>query len=57
MVAVIGRGVLDAALGHAVVALQNRRPGHVPFVVIDRHGTTVVFIELGPAITSPGGSA
>ena len=57
MVAVVRRAVLDEALGHTVLALQNQRRGHVPFVVIDRHGTTVVFIEMGPAITSPGGSA
>lgn len=57
MVAVVRREVLDEALGHAVRALGTPKAGHVPFVVIDRYGTTVVFIELGPVITAPGGSA
>ena len=57
LVAVVRREVLDEALGSSVPALSGPRAGHVPFVVIDRHGTTVVFIEVGPAITSPGGSA
>jgi hypothetical protein len=57
MVAVVRRPLLDEALGHAVCALSQRRNGHVPFVVIDRHGTTVVFLELGPIVTAPGGSA
>jgi hypothetical protein len=57
MVAVVRRDVLNQALGNSVGALGNQRDGHVPFVVIDRYGTTVVFIELGPAITAPGGSA
>ncbi|MEO7093686.1 MAG: hypothetical protein ABI175_10575, partial [Polyangiales bacterium] len=57
LVAVVRREVLHDALGHTVPALSVHRDGHVPFVVIDRYGTTVVFIEVGPAITSPGGSA
>lgn len=57
LVAVVKRDVLYQALGSTVLSLSARRDGHVPFVVIDRYGTTVVFIELGPAITSPGGSA
>ena len=57
MVAVVRRALLDEALGHAVGALSERRTGHVPFVVIDRHGTTVIFLELGPILTAPGGSA
>jgi hypothetical protein len=57
MVAVVRREVLFEALGSSVVALANRRNGQVPFVVIDRYGTTVVFIEIGPTITAPGGTA
>lgn len=57
MVAVVRRDVLFEALGHSVFALSSQREGHVPFVVIDRYGTTVVFIELGPSITAPGGQA
>ena len=57
LVAVVRREVLHDALGQSVPALSAHRDGHVPFVVIDRYGTTVVFIEVGPAITSPGGSA
>lgn len=57
LVAVVRREVLNDALGGSVQALSKHRGGHVPFVVIDRYGTTVVFIELGPAITSPGGTA
>lgn len=57
MVAVVRRPLLAEALGHAVGALSQRRNGQVPFVVIDRHGTTVVFLELGPIVTAPGGSA
>jgi hypothetical protein len=57
MVAVVRRPLLDEALGHAVRALSQPRSGQVPFVVIDRHGTTVVFLELGPIVTAPGGSA
>ena len=57
LLAVVRREVLDEALGHSVTALAAHRDGHVPFVVIDRHGTTVVFIEVGPVMTSPGGSA
>ncbi|MGZ3418139.1 MAG: hypothetical protein ACXWUG_00780 [Polyangiales bacterium] len=57
LVAVVRREVLNQALGNSVNALGNQRDGHVPFVVIDRYGTTVVFIELGPALTSPGGTA
>ncbi len=57
LVAIVRRDVLSQALGGTVNALSIQRDGHVPFVVIDRYGTTVVFIEVGPAITSPGGSA
>jgi hypothetical protein len=57
LVAVVRREVLHDALGRSVPSLSAHRDGHVPFVVIDRYGTTVVFIEVGPAITSPGGCA
>ena len=57
LVAIVKRDVLSQALGHSVPALLAQKDGHVPFVVIDRYGTTVVFIEMGPAITSPGGEA
>ena len=57
LVAVVRRDVLFQALGNTVGALANPREGQVPFVVIDRYGTTVVFIEIGPAITAPGGQA
>lgn len=57
LVAVVRREVLFEALGNTVFALAMPRVGHVPFVVIDRYGTTVVFIEIGPPITSPGGRA
>lgn len=57
LVAVVKRDVLFQALGHSVSSLSSQKSGHVPFVVIDRYGTTVVFIELGPAITAPGGLA
>lgn len=57
LVAVVRRDVLSQALGNSVSALVAQRAGHVPFVVIDRYGTTVVFIEIGPAITAPGGEA
>lgn len=57
LVAVVRRDVLFQALGNTVMALAAPREGHVPFVVIDRYGTTVVFIEIGPAITAPGGAA
>ncbi len=57
MVAVVRREVLDEALGHGIAALSTRRPGFVPFVVIDRDGATVVFLEIGPIVTAPGGSA
>jgi hypothetical protein len=57
LVAIVKRDVLAQALGNSVPALAGARDGHVPFVVIDRYGTTVVFIEMAPAITAPGGSA
>ncbi len=57
LVAIVKRDVLYQALGSSVMSLSSQKAGHVPFVVIDRYGTTVVFIEIGPAITAPGGLA
>jgi hypothetical protein len=57
LVAIVRREVLHEALGKNVMALSIARAGHVPFVVIDRYGTTVVFIEMGPPLNAPGGAA
>jgi hypothetical protein len=55
MLAIVRRDVLSDALGSSVTALTRRREGHVPLVVIDCYGTTVVFIETDPVINAPGG--
>jgi len=57
LIAVVRREVLHEALGKTVAALSVPRIGHVPFAVVDRYGTTVVFVELGPSVNSRGGSA
>lgn len=57
LIAVVRREVLHEALGKTVAALSSARVGHVPFAVVDRYGTTVVFVELGPSVNAPGGSA
>jgi hypothetical protein len=57
LVAIVRRDVLFQALGNSVGPLALQKDGHVPFVVIDRYGTTVVFIEIGPSTNAPGGLA
>jgi hypothetical protein len=57
LIAVVRRDVLHRALGESIAALARQRTGQVPFVVIDRSGTTVVFMEIAPAVTAPGGVA
>jgi hypothetical protein len=57
LIAIVRREVLHEALGKTVDALSVARPGHVPFAVVDRYGTTVVFVELGTPVNAPGGVA
>jgi len=57
LIAVVRREVLHEALGGSVAALSMQRPGQVPFAVIDRFGTTVVFVEVGSPVNAPGGRA
>lgn len=57
LIAIVRREVLHEALGGTVAALSMARPGHVPFAIVDRYGTTVVFLEVGPATNAPGGRA
>jgi hypothetical protein len=57
LIAVVRREVLHEALGKTVAALATPRPGHIPFAVVDRYGTTVVFVELVTPVNAPGGSA
>ena len=57
LIAIVRREVLHEALGKTVAALSVPRPGHVPFAVVDRYGTTVVFVELGTPVNAPGGLA
>lgn len=57
LIAVVRREVLHQALGHTVGALAEARIGQVPFAVIDRYGTTVVFVEIGPTVNARGGTA
>ncbi len=57
ILAVVRRDVLFEALGKGVPALAERKPGHIPFVVIDRFGTTVVQIAEPVRVNAVGGSA
>lgn len=57
VLAIVQREVLAQALGSNVPQLAARKPGYIPFVVIDRHGTTVVQIAEPTPLNARGGSA
>lgn len=58
LLAIVRRDVLAASLGNTVPVLKVRKLGHVPFVVIDKHGTTVIMVDVASRqVNTRGGSA